>query len=437
MRYSIPREPNSLSLFNLRCGAQVNMTLIVDNSGGNGGRSAPRRRYTRRRPSYRRRSYRRGSYRGRGRFNRRAFGFTSRRRRGVSLRDLHNLPKFMKAQINPFDPSVDGVKIPDSNTYPSTSVRIDDQWLSLATDANGLAARAFIPVLLNSRIDHTAATASTWTWPAAYGGGTNSTRFAQVGSNYTLLRPCAHGLRISCSAAPTTITGNLHVAVVAVSDFGASTWAYPTNIADMSNAMFYKKYPLAMFTQQSLTLINKFIDCTATRYIDVASDGIGNSSDVGFNHNGWCALVVVVEGAPASTSVLAIESTTHFEMIPKAAALDTASPAAPFSTATLSGTSRVAGAIPAAYTAQEELSYMTDAAAALSQGMSAGVSNAYNSYVRPSLYSAGRSLGSWATNAAGVGMMYGTQRLIANAQRNWGISGVTDYRNPSIASSWG
>jgi len=328
---------------------------------------------------------------------------------------LKNLPKFVKAQIDPFNHAADGCKIPDSNTYPSSPLKIEDQFLAESTDANGLLCRAYIPMLKNTRILHTAAGASSWKWSAAYGGGNDSGRLASVAANFSLVRPVAHGIKISCPSAPTTITGNLHVAVMATSDFGKTTWNFPRNVTELSNSMFYRKYPLAMFTQQSLTVVNKFLDCTSTRYIDPSADGIDNSGDVSLHTNGWAAIIVSVDSAPANSPVLTVEHVIHMEAIPLITGVDTASPAAPFDVRQQQVVSRMAAVNPAAFTDQEEQSYLSQIYSQLSQGMSDYGRDAFQHFVLPAARRVGYA-------AAGAAASYVSQ---------YGLPGVTQFRHES------
>ena len=384
-------------------------TLSFDNSAP----AAPVRTTYRRRTTRRRRSmFSRGRYGyRRSRFSRRRYGY--RRRSAMNAIRLHQMHKFVRAQINPFDANVIGVKIPDSNTYPSSPIKIEDAFSGVMTDANGLKALAFIPMLKNNVILHTPATSASWTWAAAYAGGSDSGRSAAVKAQFSLVRPVAHGLRVTCSGAPTAITGNLHVAIVAQSDFGKTTWNFPTSLSEMSNCMFYKKYPLAQFTQQGLTIVNKFLDCTSTKYIDPASDGIDNSTDVGFQTNGWATILVVVEGAPVTTSVLSIEEVLHMEAIPLVTGLDTSSPAAAFDVGVQQTVSRMAGQVPAAYADTDEQSYLQEVAATIGGGISRGASNFYRNAFLPAV---GR--------AAYAGVGYAVNRA-------FGLPGVTNFRNPS------
>lgn len=381
--------------------ASAQMTLVVDNSVP--ASAAPR-------PAYRRRYSRRKARTYRRRYRRRARRTVSRFRRSQGMK----LSKFVMAQVNPFDNRVDGCKIPDSNTYPSCPLRVEDIFASQASDANGLYVRAFIPMLVNNIVGHTAGTSSSWTWSAAYGGAANSSKAATVAAQYQLVRPVAHGVRVTCSGAPTAVTGNLHVAIVAMSDFNQTTWALPTSVADLSNAMFYKKYPVAQFTQQSLTVVNKFLDCTSTRYIDPESDGIANAGDINFQTNGWAVILVCLEGAAATTSMLGIEEVMHFEAIPVTTGLDTTTPAAAFNVKEQEAASRLAGNSPAAFADAEEPQYMQQVSSALRAGVGAYGTQMFDSVVLPAASRFGY-------HAAGM----------AASALYRGIVGVTTNRNPS------
>jgi len=252
-----------------------------------------------------------------------------------------------------------------------------------------------------------------WTWSTLYGGGVNSSRQTPLAASYGLHRTCAHGVRITCPGAPTSVTGNLHIAIIATSDFGQTTWNFPTTVSEMSNAMFYRKYPLAQLTQQGLTCVNKFLDCTSTRYIDVGSDGIQNANDVSLQHSGFATIIVVVEGAPATTTVLSVENVMHLECIPLANAVDNGTPAAPFNTQTLQEVSRMSAQTPGAFTESEAPGYYDQVRSALGQGISRGSNLVFQNLVLPAARNAGMRAAAYA------------------GSRAFGLPGVTNYRNPS------
>lgn len=379
------------------------MTLVVDNSVPatktvSSGYRRPYRRY--------RRYSRRNAYR---RYARRRTYRTARRRMRARRAAL---TRYAIANIDPFNVDATGCKIPDANTYPSHAFRVDDSQAALQADANGLRACVFIPTLKNQFIGHTAATGTTWTWSAGYGGTQDSSRLTAIASQYTLFRPVAHGLRISCPGAPTGVTGNVHVAVVAQSEWGATTWGFPTSIAMLSNAMFYRRYPLAQFTQQSLTIVNKFLDNTSQRYIDVNSDGIGpTTNDNNFQTNGWAAIMVVIEGAVANSVCVEIENVVHVEAIPKKDGISSATPAASYNVSVLEEVSHLAGQTPAAFADEERSSYLSQVTQAMQGGVRSAARNVFYDAVIP----AAASFGAYAVNRA-----------------VYGLPGITTNRNPSM-----
>jgi len=377
------------------------MTQIIDMTGNAPSSSSSRRRAYRRRAP-RRRSYRRSTY------SRRRYPRRSRRvSRGRNVR----LTRYAMAQIDPFSQKVVGAKIPDSNTYPSNAFRIDDAWSVKATDgAFGTVAFALLPGLAGQIVNPGAyPAAGQWTWVAGYGGATNSSRLAGVASNYSLYRPVAHGVKLSCPGASTTISGNLHICVVANSTYAKNTWWFPTNIPEMSNAMFYRRYPLSTFTQQSLTLVNKFLDQTACRYRDPASDAVAESSDMTNQHSGWATIIVAVEGSTVATNVIQAENVLHIEAIPDKNGISTATPPAAFNTSELEQVAEITSRTDAAFTDLDRPTYLQEALQAATRGMKSAAEGAFYRYGVP------------AAEAAGA-------MATTYAFRNYGIPGVTNRR---------
>lgn len=384
------------------------MTQIVEVSEApsGGGHSGSRGGY-RRRSSYRRRSFRR------------RYGY--RRRYGSRFRRMFRrvspgfgaLSRFVRAQIDPFTDAVNGCKIPDCNTYPSTPLRVEDVYPATSSDANGVIVYGVLPLLKNTFVNGTSASASTWTWSAAYGGGVDSKKAAAIDTQFELYRPVAHGLKINCSGAPTTVTGNVHVAVYAFSDFGATTWTMPTSIDMLTGCLYYNKWSLATLTQQSVTIVNKFLDCTSTKYIDPASTCVGNATNIQFQNIGWACILVVVEGAPANTKLLNLENVIHIEALTKADGIATSTPAAPYNVSELQTVSRLAGTTEAARSEAMEQSYLERVAEAIGEGVNSFASHVFGRYVVP--------------GARAVGY-YGSANLL-NAAWRYGVPGVTNVRN--------
>jgi len=320
---------------------------------------AKRKATTRRRRSYRRPSYRRrvAPYR--------------RRRRAPMRHPQISLSRFALGQIDPFDERVYGAKVPDANTTPSSTTVVNDE-VVLTTDAVfQLAAKAFRPWVTAQTVTGVAASANSWTWPAAY-AGTNSSRLSNITANFNLIRPVSHGIRISCPLAPTTVTGFCHVALYAAKYSNAvSTWDLPVNLSQLNQCIWYKRYPLAMLTQKALTVVNKVTDCGSTVYIDPSSDRATGASavlDMSFQNEGFCTIIVAVESGGISSTSLAVESITHYEGLPIFSGVITPSPAADFNPAELSRVSRISSGIDAVMFDGEQDRRMSGAVNAVLQG---------------------------------------------------------------------
>lgn len=219
--------------------------------------SSYRRRSVRRRPAAqpRRRVYTRRSIRPKAMA---PLGLTS-----IS-KTIRKVP-FIMAHIDPFLPVVRGVKVPDANTMESDTALLTDEYAAGVTAGGVVKAFAFNPSLTSSIVPANEG-ASSWAWPAAFGGSIDCNQTANVQSASTAYRAVAHGIRISSALPPTTTTGFLHVCVYAPANYLEATWPFPTTISQMRDLPFYRKVTIASLTQSPLTVVNKFLDQTAFRY---------------------------------------------------------------------------------------------------------------------------------------------------------------------------
>jgi len=290
-------------------------------------RRVTRRRTTRRRaPRRRTRTYRRTP---------------TARRRAVRTRML---TKYELGQVNPFDPQCNGVKIPDSNTQPSDTARCEDRWIQVSNATAGIAGcSAYLPNLTANAVNASGSTADSWGWLSSFGGSVSSSQRPNYISSFQAVRVAAHGIRISSPAAPTTITGFVHVCLYPITTSSNTGWDLPSTIAQMAQLPWYRRFTVASLTQRSVTVVNKFIDATATRYTDPNSDLIGTGNDLSFQFSGgWCAIIVAHEGVPPSTNVLSIENLVHYETLQKVGASGSQSPAAMYNVSELEDVSRIA-----------------------------------------------------------------------------------------------
>ena len=282
--------------------------------------------YAARRPSYRRpgsrgRVYRRfnaryssyprrpaGSYSRRGRKATKRYGRTKVPRSFIKTpaNGFVNgapLSQYQIAQVDAFDPRSVGVRIPDSNSTPSCGVLTSDDY-SLPVPSPGFScAFAFQPNTSTSLVTAVGATVTSWTWPATFGGATASNKFAPIAANFDMFRPVSHGVRISSSLASTAATGFCHIAVYP-SRTTKNTWDFPTNIAAMADCMWYTRVTISSLTQTPYVIQNKFLDCTANRYIDTADGAVhrgdnpagGATVGAGMLHvaNEWCTVIIAL-----------------------------------------------------------------------------------------------------------------------------------------------
>lgn len=304
--------------------------------------------YKRRRVTTRRR--RRPSYRRRSRYSR-----PVRRRRRTVMRKKPTISRFALAQANPFHADANGAKIPDSNSVPSCAFQLTDT-ITLTSHSMGTNAIAFRhtaagAVVTTASIPST----STWTWAADFGGVQDNSKLTSVVSNFNVIRTVAQGFRITCPRSPQTITGNCHVCIYTPSFYNKTTWDLPTSIDQMSQQSTYKRFPLATICAKACTVINRSIDFSSEKYFDPSSDCAANANstasgttpsiiqqgDLVFQTSGWGVVIIAFDGATTNTSnIIAIESITHMEGVPKTGGLATATPAASYNPSEIGAVSR-------------------------------------------------------------------------------------------------
>ena len=270
-------------------------------------------------------------------WNAKKLGGTIRRKRGKIA--LH---QFTLGQINPFDPDVKGVRVPDDNAAPSSAFFSYDE-NTITTSSTNACCSAFFPTASNYRVDsNNNIGTSSWTWGASFAGSYNSAQLSAITSTYNVTRPVAHGVRIYCPLAPTAATGYAHVCLYVFNTYGATTWALPTSISQMTELPYYTRISLASLTQTPYILTNKFCDMTAFRYTDAGSNDQGNTSVGQFNiPHQWMVILIAVEGAPSTSACLSCESIIHTEGQTKAGGLNLDQRACPVSNRVMEQTSRV------------------------------------------------------------------------------------------------
>lgn len=312
--------------------------------------------------------------------------------------DLTPSAKFALAQIDPFDPRCLGAKIPDSNTMPSLANADTDQ-VSITSGTDALTAVAFYPSYQNGVITATN-TAGVITWPNAnFVGRRNATNII---NNLEAIRPVAHAIRLSSSLSSTSATGFVHIGLSVETMTNdtepANQMPLPKTVNDMTGLAHYKRFTLSSLTQSPLTVINKWIDDTAFRYLDPRTPvGGGQQASSTFPQlynlqlgTSWAAIVVMVDG-PVSASVLSAEHLLLTEALPKKNSFIIGSAAAPNSPGTISAVSAMQSETDFAHTEDGQQSYQSRAVEELSRGAQAAGEAVYRNVAAPLLNRLGQA----------------------------------------------
>jgi len=334
--------------------------------GGNGGGPRTVVKYVKARPFawYKKKPKRSSSSQKRGRF------------KHVDLSGGGAATKFLMGQIDPFDSNVKGAKVPDSNTMMSDTINVNDTFTVGVTTGGNVRCYAF-NVWPRGAVVQSTEGGLGWTWTAAYGGTFDLTRLPDITSSYTGIRCVSQGVRLSATLAPTTATGFVHIGVYAASTYGEASWPFPTGIAGLVDLPWYRKVTLASLTQSPITIVNKFLDQTAFRYEDPdqAAGGFVNTNRGEFHiPHSWATILVAFEGTP-SGSLVSVETVHHFEALPLHSTLTTATPAASANPTVMNAAGNVSARVPATHFESEQAGMMSQAAAAVSEGMQTGLSN--------------------------------------------------------------
>lgn len=283
-----------------------------------------------------------------------------------------DLPKFYRAQVDPFSREGLGVRVPDDNTAPSSAVLAYDNVTMTVpgNTAQGMAfAYVFNPSLLSmcnsSKIYSSAGSgaASTFAWNTDFTNGrTSSSKYTAITNSFNLSRPVAHGIRLSCAGASTSVQGFVHVCILPLDVSGATGYStcvgIPLSFSDMASSPSYRKFTLASLTQNPVCVVNKYMDQTAFRYTDTSATEIRASNDF-VVPNSWCSIFVAVEqhNLAAGAAVMDVESVCHYEMTSKPQSVNPDMPAEPANRklfdATSVAVSRVGGAYVEGTTDQE------------------------------------------------------------------------------------
>jgi hypothetical protein len=228
---------------------------------------------------------------------------------------------FTYAQLNPFSSAAYNARVPDESTAPSTPFYFLDEWDVVTTTTNNNCVGWLImpyPGLIRVGADASAGTSISWGWTAAYAGGVGSARYSTINSNFNLVRPVAHGIRITSGQSVLNATGYIHICLVPYEQFGQTTWNAPISITQMEGCPGYTRIPISSLTQKPVYYINKYNDSSAFFYRDPSDAPNANFSAGGLNQYGWHHILVICSGftAPSggvANTLINIENLVHSE----------------------------------------------------------------------------------------------------------------------------
>ena len=280
-----------------------------------------RKTYRRKRTSTKRYGRRRNG------FNKSYSGYKRKayRRAGRSgMRRRVALPKYFVAQMNPFDSAGYGVRVPDTNTAPSSAFYTYDEGKIETSVAGRCIAQSFIPSATNyAQGGVQGGSANIWTWNATSwnAGAVTTSKVASVNANYSLCRPVAHAVRLTCNGAASAVTGFIHVALMTVNTTASTpnSSEMPKTLSDMACLPGYRRLTLSSLCENPLIVVNRFLDETGHRYVacvNTYEDDLptAGSTEGTFNvQYSWMQILVVVESSTVANTIVNYENICHFE----------------------------------------------------------------------------------------------------------------------------
>jgi len=237
-------------------------------------------------------------------------------RKRNNKRKGRNFSPFLASKINPFLASTNGIRAPDEFGYPTGTAVVRTSY-PITVNASGVAAHAFMPFV--SEQDYYAASTSTATALAWATGGTpgQAPQNPALTALASVYRTVSYGVRVTTDLSLTSASGHAWIAAVPLNL--AATFPYldfPTSEAAVAQMPLSEKFSLVEMAERPIIVPGRSFDDGVYRFRSVGSTYEQTSTASSLESStGWCAIVVVVVGAPASTTALNIEMIQHIEYI--------------------------------------------------------------------------------------------------------------------------
>jgi hypothetical protein len=261
------------------------------------------------------------------------------------------MPKFLLANIDPFNVAARGAKVPDDDS--SFSFPIDDQNSTAAVSDGtyGAVAYGILADINNYAIINATTTGSTTvTWSANWNQQYATASITALQSSSSMYRIVGYGVKLTCPMPLTSCAGNVHVCYfpIDLANVGYST-TVPTTVGSMVKMPGYCQYPLGSLIKDDAYISGRVTgtDSYAYRDINAVIGGSTRQNTAVTVEYGWMGILIFVEGAPTSTPVLEIETVYHIEGIAKpGASLIENTLAAPWSPMIMANTKNITEALP-------------------------------------------------------------------------------------------
>lgn len=226
----------------------------------------------------------------------------------------------LQAHLNPFDPSLSGLKLPDACAFPSVPFTLSTI-RRITADANGRAVCALTPYGSVNFIEPTRTagnfnTPYDWTTTPAASGLTNWSNYV---SAFSLYRLVVGGFRLKCDGSINNMTGRIYVVDVPINTdtYQNGLNYFPSSTAEATvNGAIYTEYTMLELMQDGILGTLRRIDAQSEFYRAEnypATVSAAGSLANPVTSSGWCAKIIILEGLPANANCIELEQVYHIE----------------------------------------------------------------------------------------------------------------------------
>jgi len=270
------------------------------------------------------------------------------RKLGFNVPSGPNDKSYLAAQLAPFSSRAFGARVPDDIEIQTCTCDIRANQ-TIGSDSGGGAGAAFrYHIYANySKPSFTSGSITAWGTPSAcnYNGAVT------LGSVATAVRTVGFGIRVTCTQPMSTMTGNLHVALVPDAYAASNLLITPASISALQGSMYYQKVPAADLILNDIVVAGRVSDASGYRYYQPQVTDLisANNTQGTITTSGWMSIVIIGEGLPASlATAFEIDVIHHVEFMPQATGngFSLTSNPSPCSPLTLAGVKNAARNIP-------------------------------------------------------------------------------------------